>query len=247
LSGASDYAPALSGVGTPSQEGAALRKPSITSSIPTACLAVAILVALVGAAAAQQATIFIFENSEPGKLPVGFVAGQTGPGAPGRWELVADPTAPSGMFVVGQLDAAKIADRSALLMLDAVKAKNLSLSVRFKAIGGEADRTAGLVARHRDDNNYYLVSADVLAANVRLYHVVDGVRAEIGSAPAKVTADEWHSLGLVAVGKDFQVNFDGETLFEVEDDAIGEAGKVGLSTEADSITYFDDLSIQPAN
>lgn len=210
-------------------------------------LAIAGLIALGGAAVAQQATIFVFENSEPGKLPAGFVAGQTGAGAPGRWELVADPTAPSGMLVVGQLDANKALDRSALLMLDAVQAKNLALSVRFKAIGGETGNRAGLVARHRDDNNYYLVSADALAASVRLYHVVDGVRAEIGSAPAKVTANEWHSLGLVVVDKAFRVNFDGQILFEVEDDTIGEAGKVGLSTEADSIAYFDDLAIQPAN
>jgi hypothetical protein len=203
--------------------------------------------ALLGSAAAQQATVFVFENSEPGKFPAGFVVGQTGPGAPGRWELVVDPTAPSGMLVVGQIDSEKAGDRSSLLMLDTVKAKNLSLSVRFKAVAGETGRTAGLIARHRDDNNYYLLSADALAANVRLYHILDGVRAEIGSAPAKVTAEEWHSLGLVAVGKEFRVDFDGQTLFEVEDDAIGDAGKVGVSTEADSVTYFDDLSIQPAN
>lgn len=219
----------------------------VAASLRVAALAGALSGALLGAAAAQQATIFIFENSEPGKMPVGFVTGQTGSGAPGRWELVADPTAPSGLLVVGQLDAAETVDRSSLLMLEAVKAKNLAISVRFKAIGGETGHTAGLVARHRDDNNYYLVSADALAANVRLYHVVDGVRAEIGSAPAKIMADEWHSLGLVVVDKAFRVNFDGQFLFEVENDAIGEAGKVGLSTEADSITYFDNLAIQPAN
>jgi hypothetical protein len=220
---------------------------SVGRAILGMAIAVTVLSVPPGSAAAQQATVFVFENSEPGKFPVGFVVGQTGPGAPGRWALVADPTAPSGLLVVGQLDADKVVDRWSLLMLDAVKAKNLSLSVRFKAVAGEAGRTAGLIARHRDDNNYYLVSADALAANVRLYHIIDGVRAEIGSAPAKVTAEEWHSLGLVAVGKEFRVNFDGQTLFEVEDDAIGDAGKVGLSTEADSITYFDDLSIQPAN
>lgn len=198
-------------------------------------------------AIAQQATIFVFENSEPGKLPAGFVAGKTGPGAPGRWELVADPTAPSGMLVVGQLDADKSAERANLLMLDAIKAKNVALSVRFKTVGGETDKSAGLVARHRDDNNYYLASADALEEKVRLFHVLNGVRAEIGSAPANVTADEWHSLGFVVVGSALQVSFDGEMLLEVEDSSLNDAGKVGISTADDSVTYFDDLSIQPAN
>jgi hypothetical protein len=219
----------------------------IGSIARTAGAAGAALLALAGQALSQQATIFVFENSEPGKLPAGFVTGKTGAGAPGRWELVADPTAPSGMLVVGQLDADKSADRATLLMLDAVKAKNLALSVRFKAVGGETDKSAGLVARHRDDNNYYLVSADALGAHVRLFHVMNGVRAEIGSAPAAVTADEWHSLGLVVVGSAIQVSFDGKTLFEVEDDSLVDAGKVGLATAADSIAYFDDLAIQPAN
>jgi len=224
-----------------------MRIDAISRMLGSPALAVALIVAGGGYAAAQQATIFVFENSEPGKLPAGFVIGKTGPGAPGRWELVADPTAPSGMLVVGQLDADKSAERANLLMLDAVKAKNLALSVRFKTVGGETDKSAGLVARHRDDNNYYLASADALDEKVRLFHVLDGVKAEIGSAPANVTADEWHSLGLVVVGSALQVSFDGQTLLEVEDSSLNDAGKVGISTADDSITYFDDLSIQPAN
>lgn len=223
-----------------------MRSGSIIRTAGVVAIATALL-ALGGVALAQQATIFVFENSEPGKLPAGFVTGKTGSGAPGRWELVADPTAPSGMLVVGQLDADKTADRATLLMLDAIRAKNLALSVRFKAVGGETDKSAGLVARHRDDNNYYLVSADALGSLVRLFYVLDGVKAELGSAPAPVTAGEWHSLGLVVVGSALQVSFDGKTLFEVEDDSLVDAGKVGLSTAADSITYFDDLAIQPAN
>ena len=36
----------------------------------------------------------------------------------------------------------------------------------------------------------------------------------------------------------------GEKLYEVEDATFTEAGKVGLWTKADSVTYFDDLEVK---
>jgi hypothetical protein len=37
------------------------------------------------------------------------------------------------------------------------------------------------------------------------------------------------------------VFFNGQQLFEVEDSTFSDAGKVGLWTKADSVTYFDDF------
>lgn len=198
-------------------------------------------------ARAQQSTIFVFENSAPGSPPAGFAAAKTGMGAPGRWELLVDPTAPSGTLVVGRLALDPSIPDAALLLAEKIEAVNLALGVRFKAVSGTGGKAAGLVARHRDDSNYYLLRADAIAGEVRLYHVLDGTRREIAGAPAVMTADAWHSLGLVIVGRAFRVSFDGATLFEAEDDAIREAGKIGLWTEADSVAYFDNLSIAPAN
>ena len=39
------------------------------------------------------------------------------------------------------------------------------------------------------------------------------------------------------------MSFDGQKVFEVEDSTFTEAGKVGLWTKADSVTYFDDFRI----
>jgi hypothetical protein len=36
----------------------------------------------------------------------------------------------------------------------------------------------------------------------------------------------------------------GEKLFEVDDSTFTQAGKVGLWTKADSVTYFDDLEFR---
>lgn len=41
------------------------------------------------------------------------------------------------------------------------------------------------------------------------------------------------------------MSFDGKELFSAEDDTFRKEGKVALWTKADSITYFDTLSIPP--
>ena len=45
-------------------------------------------------------------------------------------------------------------------------------------------------------------------------------------------------------GNVFTVSFDGQKLFDVEDSTFTAAGKVGLWTKADSVTYFDDFQIE---
>jgi hypothetical protein len=41
------------------------------------------------------------------------------------------------------------------------------------------------------------------------------------------------------------VSFDGETLISAQDRTFSDAGKVALWTKADSMTYFDTISITP--
>jgi len=42
----------------------------------------------------------------------------------------------------------------------------------------------------------------------------------------------------------FTVFMNGERLFETEDQTFKQAGKAGLWTKADSLTYFDEFTIQ---
>ena len=44
-------------------------------------------------------------------------------------------------------------------------------------------------------------------------------------------------------GNRFLVFFDGQKIMEVEDSTFPGAGKVGLWTKADSVTYFDGLEV----
>jgi hypothetical protein len=80
---------------------------------------------------------------------------------------------------------------------------------------------------------------------VRFYRVVKGRREQLASANAKVAANQWHTLALTAEGDRFTVSFDGKALLTAQDHTFPDAGKVALWTKADSVTYFDTISIMP--
>lgn len=201
------------------------------------------------------ATIVTFDDAELGRAPSEFESALTGGGGPVAWVVSSDPTAPSGERVLMQTSADTTSSRFPLCIYEPISASDVTLSVKFKALDGRVDQAAGLVWRHRDAANYYVVRANALEDNVVLYKVVGGKRSDlkpVGSGlfaygkDAEVERGRWHTLKLEAIGDRFAVFLDGVHLFDVEDATFREAGKVGLWTKADSVTAFDDLSISPA-
>ena len=199
--------------------------------------------AIVQAQSTSEVTIG-FDNFEVGKTPAGFSTALTGGGGPVSWVIKEESSAPSGGKVLAQTSTDTTDYRFPLCIYDQLTAKNVTLSVRFKAVSGKVDQAAGLVARFRDKDNYYIVRANALEDNVRLYKVVGGSRKQFAGVKMKVSSGEWHALKLSVKGKHFQVFFDDKLLFEADDDTFKDAGKVGLWTKADSVTYFDDLKIE---
>ena len=118
-------------------------------------------------------------------------------------------------------------------------------SVRFKAVSGRGDRAGGLAVRLMDADNYYVVRANALEDNVRLYRVVKGDRQQLSSASVKVSSGAWHTLTLRAEGDRLSVYFDGKPLLTQTDRTFTSLGKVALWIKADSVTHFDQLSIRP--
>jgi hypothetical protein len=167
----------------------------------------------------------------------------TGSGAPARWELLGDPTAPTKRKVLAQTSTDKTDYRFPLAILDAPAPANLDVSVRFKPVAGEVDRAAGLAARLRDRDNYYVVRANALEDNVRLYKMVGGQRLQFAGTNAKVPSGVWQELRLKVEGNRFEVFLDGKSLYTASDATFAAAGRVALWTKADSVTYFDDLRI----
>ncbi|NOT31719.1 MAG: hypothetical protein HOP15_14835 [Planctomycetes bacterium] len=164
--------------------------------------------------------------------------------APGTWIVQADPGS-AGARVLAQTSTDDTDDRYPLCVREGFEAGDVTVSARFQTRAGEVDRAAGLVLRYRDRENYYVVRANALEDNVRLYKVVGGKRKQFAGELKTVSTDEWHTLRIDASGPRFAVFFDGELLFSAEDDTFATAGKIGLWTKADSVTWFDDLRYGP--
>src|SRR5205807_10608518 len=96
----------------------------------------------------------------------------------------------------------------------------------FKAVSGSVDQAGGLVFRLKDANNYYIVRANALEDNYRLYHVVAGNRRQFAGANFKVTSGEWHELRVECVGNKIICYYDGAKKIEATDDTFKDAGKV---------------------
>lgn len=184
-----------------------------------------------------------FDSDTPGQLPAKFHGAKTGGGTQEKWVVTADPTAPSTPNVVAQTSTDQTDYRFPLLISDEGSFQDLDLSVKFKAVSGSIDRAGGLVFRLKDPNNYYIVRANALENNYRLYHVVNGRRSQFAGANFKVTSGEWHELRVEAVGNKITCYYDGNKKIEAADGTFKDAGKVGLWTKADSVTSFDDLKV----
>jgi hypothetical protein len=187
--------------------------------------------------------IYNFDGYAPGPLPAIFTTARTGQGAMGDWQIVADDSAPSRPNVLAQLSKDSTDYRFPVAVSNEGAFKDLELSVKFKAISGRVDEAGGLVFRYKDAGNYYLVRANALEDNFRLYHVVKGSRVQFAGASTQVTRNQWHELKVVCIGNQFTCFYDGKQLIQATDETFKDPGKIGVWTKADSVTYFDDLAV----
>jgi len=157
-----------------------------------------------------------------------FVAGQWVRRASGGRQVLAQ-TAETQPWAVAILEDQKFAD--------------VDVSVRFRPISGKEDASGGIIFRARDGRNYFLIRANALENNFRLYTIVNGKRSTIASARVtEPSLGAWHSIRVVAVGPRIQGYLDRTPLLDHKDNTFT-GGWVGLWTKADSVTEFADLEI----
>jgi hypothetical protein len=231
----------------PPSGGATTSAPPAPSAMPAGPASVAPPASAAASASAalpveKPPVVWAFDGDEVDKAPAGFDFGRTGAGKKGKWQIVADKSAPTAPNVLAQLDPDPTESRFPLAVvgepLTEVRAK-----VRCKPISGKVDQACGLVVRYRDENNYYLARANGLEKDVNLYVVKDGKRTQLSGWKGAVFGDAWHEIGLVARGNHLEVMWDGTTLYQVTDGTLAQPGKVGVWTKSDSVTYFDDLRV----
>src|SRR5437016_8150605 len=116
------------------------------------------------------------------------------------------------------------------------------ISVKFDPLSGKEDASGGIVFRF-NDGKYYVVRANGLENNYRLYYYDRG-RRQLASASVKAPPlGQWHLMRVVAVGDHIQAWLDGTSYLDHHDSRI-QSGRVGLWTKADSITAFSDLTVR---
>ena len=157
-----------------------------------------------------------------------FLAGQWGRRASGGRQVLAQ-TVETQPWAVAILEDHKFSD--------------VDVSVRFRPISGKEDASGGIIFRARDGRNYFLVRANALENNFRLYALVNGKRSTIASSRVKEPSlGAWHSIRVVALGPKIQAYLNGTLLLDHSDKTFTD-GWLGLWTKADSVTEFADLEV----
>jgi hypothetical protein len=157
----------------------------------------------------------------------------------GQWAVEGMAGAPSGERVLVQR-----AMQNAFNVITAPGGpyRDVDVSVRFKPISGREDASAGIVF-HFTDGRYYVVRANALENNFRLYYYDRGRRQLAGATIDPPALGQWHTVRVVAVGDRMQGYLNGKLLLDQRDARL-RSGQVGLWTKADSITAFDDLTVR---
>src|SRR5207245_7785417 len=123
----------------------------------------------------------------------------------GQWTVEEMAGAPSGKKVLVQR-ATK--NEFNVIVAPAGPFTDVDVSMKFKPLSGRQDASGGIVFRF-NDGKYYVVRANALEDNFRLYSYDRG-RRQLATARVKAPAlAQWHTLRLVAVGDHIQAWLDG--------------------------------------
>lgn len=157
----------------------------------------------------------------------------------GRWTVEEMAGAPSGKRVLVQR---ALENAFNVIVAPGGPYTDVDVSVRFKPISGREDTSGGIVFRFAD-GRYYVVRANALEDNFRLYYYDRG-RHQLATARVQPPAlGQWHTLRVIAVGDRIQAYLNGRLLLDHRDSRF-RSGQVGLWTKADSVTAFDDLVVR---
>ena len=117
------------------------------------------------------------------------------------------------------------------------------LRVRVKPVAGSIDQAGGLAFGIRNINNYFVLRINALEDNVVLFEYVNNRRFQRTAFHQKIETGRWYLITVEISGNTLRGYLDDELFIEYTADRPL-AGYVGLWAKADSVTYFDELSIE---
>ena len=184
-----------------------------------------------------------FDDESPDQMPAGWSIRETKSAEqPATWKVVADESALSKPNVMALTETKNSNGTFNLAIVEKTAFKDLDLTVEVQAVSGLEDQGGGPIWRCRDEKNYYVCRFNPLEGNYRVYNVVDQKRTQLASAKVDTIAGQWYTVRITMVSQRVTCYLDGKKLLEATDDALPDAGMVGLWTKADAATRFDDLA-----
>jgi hypothetical protein len=176
------------------------------------------------------------------------------------WNLLPDPTTPSGgRFVLTRMAGSPFSAVHAIVARYPPPAgglalrdpeswqanvRNIELRVSIKALGGTVQPGGGLLWRCSDAGNYYAAGIDPVDRSLWVDRRVNRKSVQLGcNVGLNFNMDEWHTLSIKHVDDKIECFLDGNKHLEVRDSSITRPGTFGLWTTADAQTDFDGLRV----
>lgn len=121
--------------------------------------------------------------------------------------------------------------------------ENGTIGARVKTTGGHIDRAGGIAFGIQNAGNYFVLRINALEDNVILFEYRENKRHQRLSVTKKIESQQWHELSVEIEGSTIKGYLDGEMVLEYTAEKPVK-GLAGLWTKADSVTYFDALTIK---
>jgi hypothetical protein len=129
-----------------------------------------------------------------------------------------------------------------LVLAEGLTLTNVELSVLVRPVVGDVSDGGGVVWRATTER-WYAAQIVPKRGALRVERMERGVSTLIGEVAIHAEDDRWYALGARMIGDRIECTFEGRLTVSVRDAAIEDEGGVGLITEADARTHFDDLVI----
>jgi len=123
---------------------------------------------------------------------------------------------------------------------------NGEISVRFQMVDGALDRCAGILFNLKPNGDYLAVRYNGTEDNLVLWTFNKGVRKFVKGAPVDppLQKKEWYTMKIAVHGKALEGSLNGKKWLDY---TLAEpvAGKVGVWSKTDSVSYFDEYVVTP--
>ncbi len=117
------------------------------------------------------------------------------------------------------------------------------INVRVKPVKGNIDRAGGIAFGVRNVANYFVFRINALEDNAILFEYINNKRVQRAAAKETIMSDRWYNLSVEVSGNIIRGYINNRQVLEYIAD-ISLHGFTGLWTKADSVTYFEGLTIQ---